>query len=75
MPMIHSCQALALEQNRRLFASAYQLEHAAIVLLEGDGLDANRFDHYRKLRRKAAVRYQEAIEHLALIQGTRSSPK
>ena len=38
MPMIHSCQALALEQNRRLFASAYQLEHAAIVLLEGDGL-------------------------------------
>ncbi|ODB35527.1 hypothetical protein A9L43_25355 [Pseudomonas mosselii] len=75
MPMTHSSQALALEQNRRLFASAYQLEHAAIVLLEGDGLDANRFDHYQKLRRKAAVRYQEAIEHLALIQGTRSSPK
>ncbi|MDH1103221.1 hypothetical protein [Pseudomonas mosselii] len=38
MPMTHGCHALALEQNRWLFASAYQLDHAAIVLLEGAGL-------------------------------------
>ncbi|HGM5578906.1 TPA: hypothetical protein ACKP22_000563 [Pseudomonas putida] len=75
MPMTRACQQLALEQNRRLFASAYQLDHEAFALLEGAGLDALDFDHYQRLRRRAAERYQEAIEHLAIIEGNRSSPK
>ncbi|MFJ9991819.1 hypothetical protein ACIQSO_13865 [Pseudomonas putida] len=75
MLMTRACQQLALEQNRRLFASAYELDHAAFALLEDVGLDAFDFDHYQGLRRKAAERYQEAIEHLALIEGNRPSPK
>ncbi|MCO7515130.1 hypothetical protein NJF44_07090 [Pseudomonas guariconensis] len=62
-----ACRQLALEQNQRLFAQAYQLDHAAFALLERPGLDAGRFDHYQSLRRKAAERYEEALEHLALI--------
>lgn len=71
---IHACRQLALEQNRRLLQQAYQLDHNAFALLDRPGLDAGRFDRYQALRRKAAERYQKALDHLALIERTFDAP-
>lgn len=70
----HACRQLALEQNGRLLQQAYQFDHTAFALLDRPGLDAGRFDRYQTLRRKAAERYQEALEHLALIERTFHAP-
>jgi len=63
-----ACRQLALEQNQRLLDQAYALDHSAFTLLERPGLDARRFDRYQMLRRKAAERYMEALEHRGVIE-------
>lgn len=69
MPHSTASHRLALEQNQRLFDDAYAIDHAAFTLLERDSLDAGAFEHYQALRRKAAARYMEALEHRSLIAG------
>jgi uncharacterized membrane protein len=64
---IKACRAFALERNHQMFEEAQALSRSAFELLEGDDLDAEQFDRYQALRRKADVKFQEAIEHLRLL--------
>jgi uncharacterized membrane protein len=64
---IKACRALALERNRQLFEEAQALNRAAHELLESDQLDTQQFDHYRALRKKADLKFEEAIEHLCVL--------
>ncbi|WP_285415570.1 hypothetical protein [Pseudomonas sp. efr-133-TYG-5] len=64
---IKACRALALERNRQLFEEAQALNRAAHELLESDQLDIQQFDHYRALRKKADLKFEEAIEHLCVL--------
>lgn len=62
-----ACRAFALDRNRQLFEEAQALSNIAFELLEGSELDAEQFDRYQAVRRKADAKYQEAIEHLQLL--------
>ena len=64
---IKACRALALERNRQLFEDAHALNRAAYELLEADNLDLEQFEHYRALRRKADAKFEEAIDHLCVL--------
>ena len=64
---IKACRALAMERNRQMFEEAQDLSRCAFELLDSGDLDAQLFDRYRALRRKADSRFQEAIEHLQLL--------
>jgi hypothetical protein len=64
---INACRAFALERNSQLFEEAQALNRAAYNMLEGQQLDAELFDRYQAIRRKADVRFEEAIEHLRLL--------
>ncbi|WP_339508207.1 MULTISPECIES: hypothetical protein [unclassified Pseudomonas] len=64
---IKACRALALERNRQLFEQAQALNRAAHELLEAGQLDFEQFEHYRALRRKADVKFADAIEHLCVL--------
>ena len=64
---ISACRAFALDRNRHLFEEAQALSNSAFELLEGGNLDAKRFDRYQAMRRKADLKYEEAIEHLRLL--------
>ncbi|WP_231987116.1 hypothetical protein [Pseudomonas prosekii] len=59
---------IALECNRHLFEDAHQLSREAFELLEKAELDAELFTHYQALRQKADMKFEEAIEHLRLIE-------
>jgi exonuclease VII small subunit len=59
---------IALECNRHLFEDAHQLSREAFELLEKAELDAELFTHYQALRQKADTKFEEAIEHLRLIE-------
>jgi hypothetical protein len=63
----NACRAFALERNNHLFEEAQALNLAAYEMLEGKQLDAQVFDHYQAMRRKADVKFEEAIEHLRLL--------
>lgn len=63
-----TCRAFALEQNHRLFHQANALSQCALDLLDAPTLDAEAFAHYQALRRKADLKFAEAIDHLRLIQ-------
>lgn len=62
-----ACREFALEQNRKLFAQANSLSTAALDILDRPVLNAEVFDHYQALRRKADLKSEEAIDHLRLI--------
>lgn len=62
-----ACRAFALERNRQLFEEAQALSRNAFELLEGSELDAEQFDRYQAMRHKADLKYEEAIEHLRLL--------
>ena len=64
---IKACRAFALERNRQMFEEAEALSRAAFELLEGGGLDGELFDRYRSMRRKADLKFAEAIEHLRVL--------
>ncbi|MDR9861386.1 hypothetical protein [Pseudomonas baetica] len=64
---IKACRALALERNRQLFEEAQTLNRTAHELLETGQLDLEQFEHYRALRRKADVKFADAIEHLCVL--------
>lgn len=64
---IKACRAFALERNRQMFEEAQDLSRCAFEMLENTDLDAELFDHYRAMRRKADLKFQEAIEHLHLL--------
>ncbi|AKA24369.1 hypothetical protein [Pseudomonas chlororaphis] len=64
---LRACRAFALEQNQRLFRHARALSAQAFALLDDARLDSETFEQYRHLRDKAEARFQEAIEHLRLI--------
>lgn len=64
---IKACRAFALERNRHMFEEAHSLTRNAFELLEGGELDGELFDHYQTLRRKADLKFQEAIEHLRVL--------
>lgn len=64
---IKACRTLALERNRQLFEEAQALNRAAHELLEGEHLDIEQFERYRLLRRKADWKFQDAIEHLCVL--------
>ncbi|RON51388.1 hypothetical protein [Pseudomonas frederiksbergensis] len=63
-----ACRDFALECNRQLFEDAQQLSQEAFELLEKVELDAELFTHYQALRHKADLKFQEAIDHLRLIE-------
>jgi hypothetical protein len=63
-----ACRDFALECNRQLFEEAQLLNQAAFELLEKAELDAEVFAHYQALRRKADLKFEEAIDHLQLIE-------
>lgn len=64
---IKACRAFALERNRQMFEEAQALSRHAFELLEGGDLDRALFDRYQLLRRKADLKFEEAIEHLRVI--------
>ena len=64
---IAACRTFALERNRQLFEEAEALNRCAFDLLEGSDLDLEQFDRYQAMRRKADMKFEEAIEHLRLL--------
>ncbi|BAO63029.1 MULTISPECIES: hypothetical protein [Pseudomonas] len=64
---IRACRKFALEQNQRLFRQAQALDSQAYGLLDQEHLEIDTFERYRLLRNKAQAKYQEAVEHLRLI--------
>lgn len=64
---ITACRTFALERNRQLFEEAQALSRCAFDLLEGSDLDLEQFDRYQAMRRKADMKFEEAIEHLRLL--------
>ena len=62
-----ACRAFALERNRQLFEEAQALSRCAFEMLEGNDLDMELFDRYQAVRRKADLKFEEAIEHLRLL--------
>ncbi|MBV4474801.1 hypothetical protein [Pseudomonas botevensis] len=64
---IKACRTLALERNHHLFEEASALNRAAHELLETDHLDLAQFDRYRELRRKADLMFEDAIQHLCVL--------
>ncbi|WP_235865007.1 MULTISPECIES: hypothetical protein [Pseudomonas] len=64
---IKACRAFALERNHQMFEEAQALSRSAFALLEGGDMDVNQFDRYQALRRKADMKFEEAIEHLRLL--------
>lgn len=63
-----ACRDFALECNHQLFEEAQLLSQAAFELLDKTGLDAEVFAHYQALRRKADLKFEDAIDHLRLIE-------
>jgi hypothetical protein len=64
---IKACRALALERNRQLFENAHALNRAANALLEVENLDFEQFERYRALRKKADFMFEDAIDHLCVL--------
>ncbi|MHC8339271.1 hypothetical protein [Pseudomonas sp. HLT2-19-2] len=64
---IKACRAFALERNRQMFESAQALSRNAFALLEGSDMDVELFDRYQAMRRKADLTFQDAIEHLRVL--------
>jgi len=64
---IKACRALALERNRQLFEEAHELNRAANALLEQTPTDFERFEQYRALRKKADAKFEDAIDHLWVL--------
>lgn len=64
---IKACRTLALERNQQLFEEAQALNRQAHELLEGHDLDFKKFDYYQALRRKADSKFEDAIEHLCVL--------
>lgn len=64
---IRACRAFALERNRQMFEEAQALCRSAFELLEGGDLDGELFDRYQAVRRKADLKFEEAIEHLRVL--------
>ncbi|MFJ7281552.1 hypothetical protein [Pseudomonas sp. NPDC099000] len=64
---IKACRAFALECNRQMFEDAQLLSRCAFEMLEDGDMDLERFERYRTMRRKADLKFQEAIEHLRLL--------
>lgn len=69
-----ACRDFALECNRQLFEEAQLLNQAAFELLDQAELDAEVFTRYQALRRKADVKFEEAIDHLRLIEEEFTTP-
>ena len=64
---IKACRAFALERNRQMFEEAQALSRSAWALLEVSDMDVELFDRYQAMRRKADLKFEEAIEHLRLL--------
>lgn len=64
---IKACRAFALERNQQMFEEAQALSRDAFAMLEGSDLDGEVFDRYLALRRKADLKFAEAIEHLRVL--------
>jgi hypothetical protein len=64
---IKACRAFALERNHQMFEEAQALSRNAFALLEDSDMDVERFDRYQAMRRKADLKFEEAIEHLRLL--------
>ncbi|MHC8333401.1 hypothetical protein [Pseudomonas sp. LB3P25] len=64
---IKACRAFALERNRQMFQDAQALSRSAWALLEVSDMDVELFDRYQAMRRKADLKFEEAIEHLRLL--------
>lgn len=64
---IKACRALALERNRQLFENAHALNRAANEMLETDNLDFEQFEHYRAMRKRADLMFEDAIDHLCVL--------
>jgi hypothetical protein len=64
---IKACRAFALECNRQMFEDAQALSRCAFEMPEGGDMDMEQFERYRALRRKADLKFQEAIEHLRVL--------
>lgn len=64
---LNACRHLAMEQNEKLFEEASALNRTALDLLDRPDLDDEMFLEYLRLRDKAQAKYQEALDHLALI--------
>ena len=71
MPSHHAqliaCRRLAIEQNKKLFEKANQLNRSAFDLLERADLDSEQFHNYLRMRGIAEALFREAIDHLALL--------
>lgn len=64
---IKACRAFALERNRQMFEDAQALSRSAFDLLERGDMDVELFDRYQAIRRKADLKFEEAIEHLRVL--------
>ncbi|MHC8286553.1 hypothetical protein ACYZUD_06925 [Pseudomonas sp. XS1P51] len=50
-----------------MFEEAQALSRCAFELLESGDMDVELFDRYQAMRRKADLKFEEAIEHLRLL--------
>ncbi|KTC43903.1 MAG: hypothetical protein ACN6QY_02980 [Pseudomonas sp.] len=72
---LRACRAFALEQNQRLFKQAHDLNQQAYELLEQGQPDLDTFERYHLLRNKAEEKFQEASEHLTLVNQEFAEPE
>lgn len=70
-----ACRKLALEQNQRLLKQAHTLNSQAYALLDKVRPDLDTFEQYHLLRNKAEEKFQEANEHLQLVNREFGEPQ
>lgn len=64
---ILACRKFALEQNERIVRQAHALNTQAHELLSHAHPNIDTFEQYHLLRHKAEEKFQEAAEHLSLV--------
>ncbi|MBV4458622.1 hypothetical protein KVG96_11720 [Pseudomonas sp. COR58] len=69
-----ACREFALQQNQRLIRQAHALNAEAFALIANVRTNVDTFEQYHLLRNKAEEKFQEAKEHLRLVNETFAEP-
>ncbi|WP_423204029.1 hypothetical protein PGC34_19985 [Pseudomonas kribbensis] len=62
-----ACRKFALEQNERMVRQAHALNAQAHDLISNAQPNIDTFEQYHRLRQRAEEKFQEAAEHLRLV--------
>lgn len=64
---VRACRKFALEQNERIVRQAHALNAQAHDLISQAHPNIDTFEQYHLLRQRAEEKFQEAAEHLRLV--------